>query len=117
MFAKIKELFFGKPAPVSAEAPYKVEAPEPAPEVKPEIKSDGGTWPFPTMAPVAESTTYKVPEPAATTPIPLVPEKSVASTKPAKKAPAKKAPAKKAPAKKSSAAKAAAKPRAKKSPK
>ena len=117
MFAKIKELFFGKPAPISAEAPYKVEAPEPLPEVKTEIKNDGGTWPFPTMAPVAESTTYKVPEPAATTPIPLVPEKSVASTKPAKKAPAKKAPAKKAPAKKSSAAKAAAKPRAKKSPK
>jgi len=105
MFAKIKELFFGKPAPVSAEAPYKVEAP--ATESKTEVKSDGGTWPFPTMAPVAESTTYKVPEPASTTPIPLVPAKSVATTKPAKKAPAKKP----------SAAKAPAKPRAKKSPK
>jgi hypothetical protein len=112
MFAKIKELFFGKTAPVSTEAPYKVEAPAPATESKTEVKNDGGTWPFPTMTPVAESTTYKVPEPASTTPIPLVPAKSVATTKPAKKAPAKKAPAKKP-----SAAKAPAKPRAKKSPK
>jgi len=90
MFAKIKELFFGKPAPVSTEAPYKVEAP--APEVKIEIKSDGGTWPFP----VVETT--------------VQPEKPVAKV-------AKVTKAKKAPAKKPSAAKAAAKPRAKKSAK
>jgi len=89
MFAKIKELFFGKPATVSTEAPYKVEAPTPVPEVKTEIKSDGGTWPFP----VVETT--------------VQPEKPVAKVTKAKKAPAKKP----------SAAKAAAKPRAKKSAK
>ena len=71
MLTKLKELFFGKPT-AEATAPYKVETP---------------------------STPYNVPEPAATTPIPLVVEAKVASVKP--KAPVKpKQPAKpKAPAK------------------
>ena len=98
--------FFNKPETSTTvqPAPYKVEAPTPVPE----SKSDGGIWPFPTVAPVAESTTYKVPEPAAAAPIPLVPAESVV---PAKKTPAaKKAPAKKTPA----AKKAPAQPRVKK---
>ena len=99
--------FFNKPAASTPEAaPYKVETPTPVTE--PEIKSDGGIWPFPTVPPVVESAPYKVPEPAATTPIPLVPAESVTPTKPAKKAPA----AKKTPA----AKKAPAQPRAKKTP-
>jgi len=72
MFAKIKELFFGKPAPVSAEAPYKVEAPEPALEVKTEVRTDGGTWPFPAVEPTVQ------------------PKEPVAKVTKAKKAPAKK---------------------------
>lgn len=83
MFAKIKEFFFKKPAQVNTEVPYKVEAP----------------------TSVVESTSYKVPEPAATTPIPLMPAESVVPAKPAKKGPVKK----------SGATKAPAKPRAKKS--
>ena len=62
------------------------------------------------VAPAVESAPYKVPEPAAVTPIPLVVEttpaaevtaqnKAVAVAK-AKKAPVKKAPVKKAPASK-----------------
>ena len=68
MFNAIKEFFVGKP--------------KAAPEVE---------------TPVAESAPYKVPEPAATTPIPLavepvveVPAPVVAEVAPAKKAPAKK---------------------------
>lgn len=35
-----------KDTTLDAQAPYKVETP--APEPKPEVKSDAGTWPFPT---------------------------------------------------------------------
>ena len=102
--------FFNKPAASTTvetpSAPYKVEAPAPVTE----SKSDGGIWPFPTVAPVVESAPYQIPEPAATTPIPLVPAKK---TPAAKKAPAvKTAPAKKTPA----AKKAPAQPRVKKTP-
>ena len=73
------------------------------------------------VAPAVESAPYKVPEPAAVTPIPLVVEttpaaevtaqnKAVAVAK-AKQAPAKKAPAKKAPVKKAPAPKAPRKPK------
>ena len=56
-----------------------------------------------------ESAPYKVPEPAATTPIPLVTATVAAPVaKPAAKAPAAKAPAAKAPAAKAPAAKAKA---------
>ena len=78
--------FFNKPAPdatVPADAPYKVESPTPVTE----SKSDGGIWPFPTVAPVVE-------------------------TVPAKREPAKRGPAKKTPA----AKKAPAQPRVKKTP-
>jgi hypothetical protein len=62
------------------------------------------------VQPVAESAPYKVPEPAATTPIPLVVEGAGAVSVPVKTAKPKKAPAaKKAPAVK--------KPRAPKVPK
>jgi hypothetical protein len=65
-----------------------------------------------THAPVVESAPYKVPEPAATTPIPLVAEQAseamVESVAPAKKKPA----AKKAPAAKKPAAKKTTKPKA-----
>jgi hypothetical protein len=37
-----------KDTTLDAAAPYKVEAPTPAPEPKVEVVSDGGTWPFPT---------------------------------------------------------------------
>ena len=88
----------------------------------------------PKEEPVVESAPYKVPEPAATTPIPLVVE-PVVEVAPAPvvevapiaeaipvvaEAPAKKAPAKKAPAKKQQYAKknsAPRKPRAPKAPK
>ena len=42
-----------KDTTLEAQAPYKVEAPTPAPEPKVEVKSDGGIWPFPT-APAPE---------------------------------------------------------------
>ena len=92
MLNYLKKLFgFGttESAPAKVEAPYKVEAPT--------VK--------------VESTPYKVPEPAATTPIPLVVEPVVKAIPAKAKAPAK--PKAKAPAK----AKAAApkKPRATKS--
>lgn len=61
-------------------------------------------------APANTTAPYKVPEPAATTPIPLV----VTNSNPADNVPvAKKAPAKKAPAKATAAPKASAKPKAK----
>lgn len=66
MFNAIKEFFVGKP------------------KAAPEVES-----------PVAESAPYKVPEPAATTPIPLVVEVLPAGTEASIVAPAKKAPAKK----------------------
>ena len=66
MFNAIKEFFVGKP--------------KAAPEVE---------------TPVAESAPYKVPEPAATTPIPLVVQLLPAGTEASIAAPAKKAPAKK----------------------
>lgn len=72
-----------------------------------------------TVADSIPSAPYKVPEPVATTPIPLVVETSapVVEAKPAKKAPAKKAPAKpKAEAKPKAAAKTA-KPKASAKPK
>lgn len=84
MFTKIKEFLFGKPAPVSAEAPYKIEVPEPVSEVNPEVKSDGGTWPFPALE------------------LTVQPEEPAAKITKAKKAPVKKSSAKpkpKAPAK------------------
>ena len=68
MFNAIKEFFVGKP--------------KAAPEVE-------------TPAPVAESAPYKVPEPEATTPIPLVVQLLPAGTEASIAAPAKKAPAKK----------------------
>jgi len=77
-------------------APYKVEAPVPTEQPKVEVKSDSGTWPFPTPVGTEEK-------------------------KPAVKA--KSARAKKAPvaamtaAEKPAAAKKPAKPRAKKAPK
>jgi hypothetical protein len=43
-----------KDTTLDAQAPYKVEAPTPAPEPKVEVVSDGGTWPFPTAAAPAE---------------------------------------------------------------
>ena len=70
MFNAIKEFFVGKP--------------KAAPEVE-----------TPAPAPVAESAPYKVPEPAATTPIPLVVQLLPAGTEASIAAPAKKAPAKK----------------------
>jgi len=81
MFAKIKEFFFKKPAEVSTQAPYKVEAPTPTAEVK----SDGGTWPFP-----------NVPETTATTPTLTVDgHGDVQEVKPAKKSAVKKSAVKK----------------------
>ena len=66
MFNAIKEFFVGKP--------------KAAPEVETQV---------------AESAPYKVPEPAATTPIPLVVQLLPAGTEASIAAPAKKAPAKK----------------------
>ena len=37
-----------KDTTLDAQAPYKVEAPVPAEQPKVEVKSDAGTWPFPT---------------------------------------------------------------------
>ena len=91
MFNAIKEFFVGKP--------------KSAPEVE---------------TPVAESAPYKVPEPAATTPIPLVVEPVVEVSAPVVAEAPKAAPAKKAPAKKQQYAKknsAPRKPRAPKAPK
>ena len=83
MFAKIKEFFFKKPAEVSTQAPYKVEAP----------------------TPVVDSTSHQVSEPAATAPTPLVVEQTpvltvdghgdVQEVKPSKKPATKKTAAKK----------------------
>ena len=91
MFNAIKEFFVGKP--------------KAAPEVE---------------TPVAESAPYKVPEPAATTPIPLVVEQVVEVPAPvvAEVVPAAKpAPAKKAPAKKQQYAKKNSAPRKPRAPK
>jgi hypothetical protein len=68
------------------------------------------------VAPAVESAPYKVPEPAAVTPIPLVVETTTAAEVTAQNkavavAKAKKAPAKKAPAKKAAAPKAPRKPK------
>ena len=81
---------------LNAAAPYKVEAPAPEEQPKVEVKSDAGTWPFPT--PVGE-------------------EKPVKPAVKAKSARAKKAPAAAmTAAEKPAAAKKPAKPRAKKAP-
>jgi hypothetical protein len=67
------------------------------------------------VAPAVESAPYKVPEPAAVTPIPLVVETTAAEVTAQNKAvavaKAKKAPAKKAPAKKAAAPKTPRKPK------
>ena len=91
MFNAIKEFFVGKP------------------KLAPEVET-----------PVAESAPYKVPEPAATTPIPLVVEPVVEVSAPVVAEAPKAAPAKKEPAKKQQYAKktsAPRKPRAPKAPK
>ena len=67
------------------------------------------------VAPAVESAPYKVPEPAAVTPIPLVVEATTAAEVTAENkavAKAKRAPAKKAPIKKAPAPKAPRKPKA-----
>ena len=69
------------------------------------------------VAPAVESAPYKVPEPAAVTPIPLVVEAATAAEVTAENkavavAKAKRAPAKKAPIKKAPAPKAPRKPKA-----
>jgi hypothetical protein len=66
----------------------------------------GGKTETPTTVEAANSAPYKIPEPAATTPIPLVAEVAPAAKKPAAKKPAAKKQqfAKKAPAKKKTAA-------------
>jgi hypothetical protein len=68
------------------------------------------------VAPAVESAPYKVPEPTAVTPIPLVVEATTAAEVTAQNkavavAKAKKAPVKKAPAKKAAAPKAPRKPK------
>jgi N-acetyl-beta-hexosaminidase len=67
------------------------------------------------VAPAVESAPYKVPEPAAVTPIPLVVETTAAEVTAQNKAvavaKAKKAPAKKAPAKKAAAPRTPRKPK------
>ena len=84
-----------KDTTLEAAAPYKVEPPAPEPKV--EVKSDGGTWPFPT-APAPE-------------------EKPVKPAVKAKSARAKKAPVAAITAAEKPAVKKPAKPRAKKAPK
>ena len=110
MFAFIKKLLGLEPkvVEVAQPAPYKVETP--AEVGKP---ADDRV-----EAPANLTAQYKVPEPAATTPIPLIPVGTEASIAAPAKAPAKKQQFEKKPAATKAAAKprAPAKPRAKKAP-
>lgn len=56
IFTKIKEFFLGKPQVAVAEAPYKVEAPQPVPEVVTTVEVPTSTYVAPTLKVVNGST-------------------------------------------------------------
>jgi hypothetical protein len=100
MFAKLKELFFGKPAekPVEtmAPAPYKIETPS-------------ANWPFPKASETAPENHVRVEAPAPAPALTVDGHGDVHEVKPAKKSAAKKTAAKPAAAKKPAVKKAPAK--------
>lgn len=75
-----------KDTTLDAQAPYKVEAPAPEPKV--EVKSDGGTWPFPTAV-GSEEKPVKPAVKAKTARAKKAPAAIKAAEKPAAKKPAR----------------------------